>query len=265
MAVMPLRTRRDTQLLAMFVDSGRNVLHAAVLLRELLAQWPDGTRLLGEIVDAEHAGDRIAHDILHRLAERGSPLDAADVHALACALDDIIDHAEEAADRLSLYRVEAATDQAVEIAEVLVLAAAEVAAALEGRRRRRSVGAAIEVHRLENEADRIVRGAVATLFADGIDPMAVIRWKDIFETLEAAVDACESVANVLEGMCLKRGRPSGSRRTAGMFTNGERRSGNSRRLMKSPACTRKTRRTGHPCPATSWTSRSRRPTGPAAS
>jgi uncharacterized protein len=207
MAVMPLRTRRDSQLLAMFVDSGRNVLHAAVLLRDLLAQWPEGTRLLGEIVDAEHAGDRIAHDILHRLAERGSPLDAADVHALTCALDDVVDHAEEAADRLSLYRVEAATDQAVEIAEVLVLAAAEVAAALEELADGGDLSARlIEVHRLENEADRIVRGAVATLFADGIDPMAVIRWKDIFETLEAAVDACESVANVLEGMCLKRGR-----------------------------------------------------------
>ena len=172
MAVMPLRTRRDTQLLVLFVESGRNVLHAAVLLRDLLAQWPEGTRLLGEIVDAEHAGDRIAHDILHRLAERGSPLDAADVHALACALDDIVDHAEEAADRLSLYRVEAATDQAVEIAEVLVVAAAEVAAALEELADGGDLSARlIEIHRLENEADRIVRGAVATLFADGIDPM----------------------------------------------------------------------------------------------
>ena len=207
MAVMPLRTRRDTQLLALFVDSGRNVVHAAALLRDLLVQWPDAGGLLGEIVDAEHEGDRIAHDILHRLAERGSPLDAADVHALTCALDDIVDHAEEAADRLSLYRVEAATDQAVEIAEVLVLATREVAAALEVLGDGGDLSARlIEVHRLENEADRLVRAAVATLFVDGIDPMAVIRWKDIFETLEAAVDACETVANVLEGVCLKRGR-----------------------------------------------------------
>jgi len=207
MAVMPSRTRRDTQLLALFVESGRNVLQTAVLLRDLMAEWPDEGGLLGEIVDAEHKGDRIAHDILHRLAERGSPLDAADVHSLACALDDIVDHAEEAADRLSLYRVEAATDQAVEIAEVLVLTAQEVAAALEELADGGDLTARlIEIHRLENRADRIVRAAVATLFADGIDPMAVIRWKDIFETLEAAVDACESVANVLEGMCLKRAR-----------------------------------------------------------
>jgi predicted phosphate transport protein (TIGR00153 family) len=207
MAVMPSRTRRDTQLLGLFVASGRNVMHAAVLLRELLTQWPDANDLLGEIVDAEHEGDRIAHDILHRLAEHGSPLDAADVHALATALDDIVDHAEEAADRLSLYRVEAATDQAVEIADVLVLATREVAAALEALGDGGDLSTRlIEVHRLENEADRLVRSAVATLFVDGIDPMAVIRWKDIFETLEDAVDSCETVANVLEGVCLKRGR-----------------------------------------------------------
>jgi uncharacterized protein len=191
----------------MFADAGRNMLHAAELVRELVARWPDAGGGLDDIVAAEHEGDRIAHDILRRLAERGASLDAADVHALACALDDIVDHAEEAADRLSLYRVEATMDQAVAIADVLVLAAGEVAAALEGlcdgddlTRR------LIEIHRLENVADRLVRAAVAALFVDGIDPMAVIRWKDIFDALEAAVDACETVANVLEGVCLKRGR-----------------------------------------------------------
>jgi uncharacterized protein Yka (UPF0111/DUF47 family) len=106
--------------------------HAAQLVRELVARWPDDRGLLDDIVAAEHEGDRIAHAILRRLAERGSSLDAADVHALACALDDIVDYAEEAADRLSLYRVEATMDQAVAIADVLVLAAGEVVAALAG-------------------------------------------------------------------------------------------------------------------------------------
>jgi uncharacterized protein len=207
MAVMPSRTRRDTELLERFVDSGRNVVHAAELLRELLTRWPDEGGRLRQIVAAEHEGDRIAHDILHGLAERGSPMDAADVHALTCALDDIVDYAEEAADRLSLYRVEAAMDQAVSIADVLVLAAGEVAAALAALCDRDDLSRRlIEIHRLENEADRLVRAAVAALFVDGIDPMTVIRWKDIFETLEAAVDACETVANVLEGVSLKRRR-----------------------------------------------------------
>jgi uncharacterized protein len=206
-AVRPSHSRRDRELLGLFVDSGRNAVHAATLLRDLLAQWPEASGVLGEIVDSEHHGDRIAHDILHRLAERGSPLAAADVHALTCALDDIVDHVEEAADRLSRYRVEAAIDRAVEVAEVLVLATREVAAALQALEQGASLsGRLVEIHHLENEADGVVRSAVAGLFADGIDPMVVIRWKDIFESLEAAVDSCETVANVLEGMCLKQGR-----------------------------------------------------------
>jgi uncharacterized protein Yka (UPF0111/DUF47 family) len=90
------------------------------------------------------------------------------------------------------------------MAEVLVLAAEEVLAALRDLRDGAELGARlVEIHRLENRADRIVRGAVATLFAQGIDPMVVIRWKAIYDTLEAAVDACETVANVLEGIALK--------------------------------------------------------------
>ena len=124
-AMRLVKPKEDAELLELFEDSARNVQRAAGLLRELFADHPDQ-------------------------AERGTGLDAADVHALTGALDDIVDHAEEA-------------------------------------------------------ADRIVRGAVASLFVNGIDPMIVIRWKDIFETLESAADACETVANVLEGITLKRG------------------------------------------------------------
>ena len=127
------------------------------------------------------------------------------MHALAGALDDIVDYAEEAADQLGTYGVEAPMEQAQEIAEVLVAAAEVVADSLRGLREDEDLGARLmEIHRLENEADRIVRAAVASLFRNGIDPMMVIRWKDIFETLESAVDACETVANVLEGISLKR-------------------------------------------------------------
>jgi len=132
-------------------------------------------------------------------------MDAADVHALAGALDDIVDHAEEAADQLGLYGVEAPMEQAQEIAAVLVKCAEQVALGLRGLRNDADLGEhLVTIHRLENEADRLMRDAVASLFANGIDPMIVIRWKDIFDSLEAAVDACETVANVLEGMTLKR-------------------------------------------------------------
>jgi uncharacterized protein len=200
------KVKEDAELLTLFESSGRNVQRAAGLLRELYAEYPERPEIAAEVLDCEHDGDRIAHEILSRVAERGaSGLDAADVHALTGALDDIVDHAEEAADQLALYGVEAPMEQAQQMTEVLVDTADLVAASLHGLREGEDVRSQlVEIHRRENEADRIVRSAVASLFATGIDPMIVIRWKDIFETLESAVDACETVANVLEGITLKR-------------------------------------------------------------
>jgi uncharacterized protein Yka (UPF0111/DUF47 family) len=164
--------------------------------------------LARDIVLCEQEGDRIVHDILHRLAESGArraAFESVDVHALAGALDDIVDFTEEAADQMGLYGVEAPLEQSEAIAAVLVAAAEQVAMALRGLRNGLDVAPQlVEIHRLENEADRLQRAALADLFKAGIDPMMVIRWKDIFETLESAVDACETVANVLEGMQLKR-------------------------------------------------------------
>jgi uncharacterized protein len=202
------RARADPELLSLFEESGRNVQRACLLLRDLLSDYPEQAQLAREILLCEQEGDRIVHDILHRLAARGSKrahLDSVDVHALAGALDDIVDYAEECADQLGLYGVEAPMEQSQQIAGVLVGAAEHVATGLRGLRNGLDVAPQlVEIHRLENEADRLQRAALADLFVAGIDPMMVIRWKDIFETLEAAVDACETVANVLEGMTLKR-------------------------------------------------------------
>ena len=200
------KAKEDTELLALFEESGRNVQRASRLLRDLFTEYPERPEIAEEVLACEHDGDRIAHAILSRLAERGAAdLDAADVHALAGALDDVVDHAEEAADQLGLYGVEAPMEQAQRMTDVLVETAERVAESLRGLRDGENVAQQlVEIHRRENEADRIVRAAVASLFATGIDPMIVIRWKDIFETLESAVDACETVANVLEGITLKR-------------------------------------------------------------
>jgi uncharacterized protein Yka (UPF0111/DUF47 family) len=202
------KLKEDAELLTLFEQSGRNVQRASCLLRDLFAEYPEQPELAEEVLVCEHEGDRIAHDILSRLAARGARqanLEAADVHALTGALDDIVDYAEEAADQLGLYGVEAPMEQAQQMAEVLVQTADRVAAALRELRDGGDLGDhLVEIHRLENHADRIVRSAVASLFVNGIDPMMVIRWKDIFDTLESAVDACETVANVLEGIALKR-------------------------------------------------------------
>ena len=204
----PAKPKPDPELLGLFEESARNVQRVSLLLRDLLADYPEQSALAREILLCEQEGDRIAHDILHRLAGNGTrraALDAADVHALAGALDDVVDYAEEAADQLGLYGVEAPMEQAQQVAGVLVGCSEHVAAALRGLRSGSELSAhLVEIHRLENEADRLQRAAVAGLFANGIDPMMLIRWKDIFDTLEAAVDACETVANVLEGISIKR-------------------------------------------------------------
>jgi uncharacterized protein Yka (UPF0111/DUF47 family) len=206
--VWPAKPKPDPELLALFEESARNVQRSALLLRDLLTDYPEQAGLARDILLCEQEGDRIAHDILHRLAGNGrrrAAIDAADVHALVGALDDIVDYAEEAADQLGLYGVEAPMDQAEELARVLVGCAEHVAAALRDLRNGGELSPhLVEIHRLENEGDRLQRAAVAGLFANGIDPMMLIRWKDIFDTLEAAVDACETVANVLEGISIKR-------------------------------------------------------------
>jgi uncharacterized protein Yka (UPF0111/DUF47 family) len=123
---------------------------------------------------------------------------------LSSALDDIVDFTEEVADRLSLYGVEAPMLQAQSLADVLVDATRQIELAIPLMREFKSIGKhTIEVHRLENEADRIVRGAIASLFEGGIDPMVVIRWKDLFERLEDAIDATERAAFILEGIVIK--------------------------------------------------------------
>ena len=138
-----------------------------------------------------------------------APFSAGDGYALASALDDIVDHSEQAAAQLGLYGVEAPMEQAVEFADVLVGAGEQIARALRSLRTGTDLAPhLVEIHRLENEGDRLQRDGVASLFAGGIDPMVVIRWKDIFESLEAAVDACETVAHVLEGITLRQRRRS---------------------------------------------------------
>jgi predicted phosphate transport protein (TIGR00153 family) len=205
-----LRGPADQTLIKLVEEAGLNVQRSSLLLRQLIADLPEHTPLAEELAACEREGDRITHDIIHRLngARRvRAPFDAGDGYVLATALDDIVDHTEQAGAQLGLYGVEAPMEQAVEFANVLVAAGEPILAAL----RSLNTGAdltpyLVEIHRLENEGDRLLRDGVASLFAQGTDPMVVIRWKDIFESLEAAVDACETVAHLLEGIVLKRRR-----------------------------------------------------------
>jgi predicted phosphate transport protein (TIGR00153 family) len=206
--MMRWRRAPDDALLELIAESGRNVLRTALLLRDLLSDYPERAALAKDVRQCEHEGDRITHDVIHRLAvahRTRLPFDASEGHRLATALDDIVDHAEQVADTLGLYAVEATMEQAVELADVLVGAAEQVSQALGCLSSGDELSPyLVEIHRLENEGDRLRRDAVASLFASGTDPMVVIRWRDIFESLEAAVDACETVAHILEGIGLRR-------------------------------------------------------------
>ncbi|HWF50239.1 MAG TPA: DUF47 family protein [Solirubrobacteraceae bacterium] len=196
---------RDRVYFELFEEAGQNILHAADLLDRMLRNYPDSKDLARDILICEQEGDRITHDIINRLNHTFvTPIDREDILALASALDDIVDFTEEVADYLGLYKIEAPMDQAIRLAHVLLLASEQVAEAIPRLRGFRDLSHyTVEINRLENEGDRITREAVASLFQNGIDPMVVIRWKDLFERLEEAIDAAEHVANILEGIVIK--------------------------------------------------------------
>ena len=196
---------RDRTFFDLFILAGQNTVQTAGLLDRMMHAWPDDEGLGREILKAEQEGDRITHDIVKRLNSTFvTPIDREDIYNLATQMDDIVDYAEEAADFLALYKIEAPMSQAQELTKVLVAACEQLAAGLEHLPDFKDLDKYwIEIHRLENEGDRISRDAVASLFSNGIDPMVVIRWKDMFAVLEEAIDATETAAQILEGIVIK--------------------------------------------------------------
>jgi predicted phosphate transport protein (TIGR00153 family) len=196
---------RDRTFFDLFIEAGENTVKASRLLDQMMATWPDSGDLSKQVVDAEHEGDRITHAIVQRLNSTFvTPIDREDIYGLATQMDDIVDYTEEAADFLGLYKIEAPMSQAQELTKVLVASCEQLAAGLEHLRDFKDLDKYwIEIHRLENDGDRISRDAVASLFSNGIDPMVVIRWKDMFAVLENAIDATETAAQILEGIVIK--------------------------------------------------------------
>lgn len=196
---------RDRTFFDLFIEGGKNTVHAARLLDQTMNRWPDTGDLAKEIFAAEKEGDRITHSIIRRLNSTFvTPIDREDIYSLATRMDDVVDFTEEAADFLGLYQIEAPMEQATALTKVLVAACEQLAAGLEHLADFEDLDKYwIEIHRLENEGDRISRDAVASLFSNGIDPMIVIRWKDIFAVLENAIDATETAAQILEGIVIK--------------------------------------------------------------
>jgi uncharacterized protein Yka (UPF0111/DUF47 family) len=201
------RRRPDGEFHDLLEAAIANAVRSAELLAAMLEDFPDGGDAPGgddgarQILLCEQEGDRITHAIIRKLADGArAPLGRSATHRLAGAIDDVVDHVEQVADCLGLYGVEAPMDPSPALARILVEATRQLAAAVGALRDGSPMHEAIvEVHRLENEGDRVSREAIGSLFAGGVDPMVVIRWKDIFEQMEHAIDACENVAHSLEG------------------------------------------------------------------
>ena len=196
---------RDREFFDLFEEAGGNIERAANLLEEMLREYPERNELAREILICEQEGDRITHDIIRRLNQTFvTPIDREDIFAMASALDDVVDYTEEVADYLGLYKIEAPMSQAQELAKVLQQCGRQIAEAMPRLRSFKDISHyTVEINRLENDGDRIVREAIASLFNDGIDPMVVIRWKDIYDRLEEAIDSTERVANMLESIVIK--------------------------------------------------------------
>ena len=199
-------TPRKHEFFELYTQASANTVEIARLLVKLLERFPsDGRELIGQIKELEHEGDRLTYDIVDLLNRTFvTPFDRDDMYRLAGALDDICDHVDEAADNLGSWGVERVPEKAREQAEVILRATSTLDEAmnrLEGFRDSSSQLAALR--ELEDEGDALVRDAVADLFASTDDAKAIIRWKDIHERLEEAVDALENAADVLEAIVVK--------------------------------------------------------------
>ncbi|MGA2469698.1 MAG: DUF47 family protein [Solirubrobacteraceae bacterium] len=195
----------EREYFVLFERAGENLVRAAELLERLIATYPDERQLADSIRECEDSGDQIVHELINRLNQTFvTPIDREDILQLASSLDDVVDFTDEAADYLGVYKVEAPTVQAQQLATILVQATRQLAQALKRLRGFRDISTyTVEVHRLENEGDRIVRDAVGALFEAGTDPMVVIRWKDIYERLGAAIHSTERAAYLVEGVVIK--------------------------------------------------------------
>ena len=199
-------TPRTTEFYDLFTRAGENALEAARNAEIRFREYPNSSVSQADVKSIETAGDDITRELIQLLnTQYVTPFDREDIYELTTAIDDVVDYIEEASDLLGLYGVDSPTKHAVDQCRILVQAVEQLAAALGGLKAVRGVqDALIELKRLEDEGDRVVHDAVAALFRDDrIDPLIVIRWKDIYEGLEKAIDAAEHAANVIANIVVK--------------------------------------------------------------
>ncbi len=196
----------DQEFFALFEKAALNIQEGAGILKDLLDYFEDVRGKAREIEEVEHKGDTITHEIVRKLNTTFiTPIDREDILALASSLDDVIDLIHAAATRIILYKVTEPTPQAKELGFLILKSVRELhrGIALMSKKMNGVYEHCVEVNSIENEADRVCRDAIAYLFEHETDPITIIKWKEIYETLETATDRAEDAANVLEGIALK--------------------------------------------------------------
>jgi uncharacterized protein len=199
-------TPRTTEFYDFFMRAGENALEAARHAETRFREYPNASVSQEQMKAIETEGDEITRDLIQLLnTQYVTPFDREDIYELATALDDVVDFIEEATDLLGLYDVELPTAQSIQQCTILVRAVEQLSLALSRLKGMRGVQEAlVELKRFEDEGDRVVRDAIAALFRDDrIDPLIVIRWKDIYDALERALDAAEHAANVVANIVVK--------------------------------------------------------------
>ncbi len=197
---------REVAFFELFRRAAHNMIEGSRLLKDMMETFRDPVEQARQIKDIEHVGDGITHDIARRLNQTFiTPIDREDIHALASALDDVLDLVEAVADRFVVFKIAQPTETAIKLANILYQAAEAVGAGIDrlGKPHTDITECCIRVNSLENEADRITRDAISRLFEEEKDPIAVIKWKEIYENFEDGTDRCEDVANILERIALK--------------------------------------------------------------
>ncbi len=199
---------REEKFFILFEQSAQNAVKVARQLKDLVNTWENVKERVDMITTMEHDGDAITHQVMAQLYRTFvTPLDREDIALLAQTLDDITDLIHSAADAMMLYKVDRPTDKAKELTDIVVEASIEVekgVAEIHDRiDRDKLLKCSMEINRLENVGDSIYRSALAELFVSSPDYTYLIKWREIYENIESAIDKCEDVANILEGIALK--------------------------------------------------------------
>jgi len=191
-----------------FEQQSQHIIRAGALLHEMVHHFADARAKAHAIKEVEHQGDHTTHEIIKKLNTTFiTPIDRDDIHRLITRMDDVMDYVESASERIALYELREMTEEVRELAAVLVRATEAIARSIGGLRDLKNTRGilehCIEVNRLENEGDEILRNALAGLFREAKDPLLVLKWKEVYEALENATDRCEDVANIIEGVVLE--------------------------------------------------------------